>query len=197
MVAYPDVHHSKEVFKMAKVSGPLFSVEASGAYAGVIVFGKWKGRPVARKLVIPSNPQSAGQEAARNAVRTAGAAQKWVNANTQINSGMTLDDKAEIKVVTPGGYAWNGHLVDSMIGKGAVNMTASDAIFAGLSGPEQAAWDSAAAALNSLMPAVAQTVAGGGSGTPKSAGNVFLNYTYGIFVMGLVSIPGAVPPTYV
>ena len=51
---------------MAKVSGPLMSMDASGKFGGALVFSKWKGRNVVRQLVIPGNPNSAGQEAARN-----------------------------------------------------------------------------------------------------------------------------------
>jgi hypothetical protein len=181
---------------MAKVSGPLFSMEASGGFGGAIVFGKWKGRATVRQLVIPSNPRSAGQEDARNRMRTAGSAQKFVNANTQINQNLTLTDKAEIQAITPSGYAWNGFLVDSIVGAGALNITTSQAIWDGLSAAEQAAWDTAATAMTSLLASVPQTIAGGAQSIPKSNGNVFLNYTYALFVMGLAAIPAAVPPVY-
>ncbi len=127
----------------------------------------------------------------------AGQDQKWVNINVQIHPELALADKAEITAVTPNGFAWNGFLVDSVIGNGAVNMTAADVIWAALTGPEQAAWDAGADGLTAPMLAVAQTVAGGGAGTPKSSGNVFLNYEYALYVMGLVNIPTAVPPAYV
>jgi len=181
---------------MARVSGPLFSVSASGAYAGTLVFASWRGRQYVRELVTPSNPRTIGQETARNRMRVTGAAQRWVNANMQIHAGLTLTDKTEIVAVTPSQYAWNGYLVDQMIGTGGINMTAADAIWAGLSGAEQTAWDNAANGLTTLMPAVAQTIAGGAAGTPKSSGQVFLNYQYGLFVIGLVAIPTAVPPVY-
>lgn len=54
---------------MAIVSGPLLSLEASGKIAGAIVFSKWKGRPVVRQLVTPSNPQSAAQWGQRSMMR--------------------------------------------------------------------------------------------------------------------------------
>ncbi len=181
---------------MAKVTGPLFSVEASGAYAGVIVFAKWKGRQYVRQLVIPANPQSAGQETARNAMRVAGQAQKFVNANAQVHPELTLADELEIRAITPSGFAWNGFLVDNLIGSGAVNIVAADAIWAPL-GAAQATWDTAADGLTTPMLAVAQTVAGGGAGVAKTSGNVFLNYEYALYVMGLVNIPDAVPPAYV
>jgi len=50
---------------MAKVKGPLMSLEASGSIANTIVFSIWKGRPYVRQLVTPSNPSSAGQIAVR------------------------------------------------------------------------------------------------------------------------------------
>lgn len=182
---------------MAKVTGALFSMDASGGFAGQMVFSKWKGRAYARQLVIPANPRSAGQETARNSVRACGSAQKFVNANTQINANLTLADKAEITAVTPAGYAWNGFLVDSMIGAGNANMVASDAIWTGLAGVDQTAWDSAADGLTAPLLGVIQTVAGGALGTAKSSGQVFLNYIYALYVMGLHPIPGSVPPSYV
>jgi hypothetical protein len=46
---------------MVKVTGPCFSLDASGSIAGTVTFSKWKGRPYARQLVRPANPRSAGQ----------------------------------------------------------------------------------------------------------------------------------------
>lgn len=182
---------------MAKLTGPLFSMDASGSFAGAMVFSKWKGRNYARQLVIPSNPHSADQEAARNHVRTSGSAQKFVNVNTQINANLVVADKAEIQAVTPAGFAWNGFLVDSIVGAGQVNMTASDAIWAARTGGEKTAWNNAADALTAPLLGVGQTVAGGGAGTPKTSGNVFLNYIYGLYAIGIHPIPTATPPTYV
>lgn len=46
---------------MARVTGPLMSLDASGSIADTIVFSKWKGRNYVRQHAIPSNPRSAGQ----------------------------------------------------------------------------------------------------------------------------------------
>ncbi len=181
---------------MARVTGPLFSVEASGSYGGVVTFAKWKGRQYVRQLVIPANPHSAGQETARNAVRVAGAVQRQINLSTRVHAENTLRDKLEITAITPGGYAWNGFLVDNLSGTAHVNIIAADAIWAALAPAEKTAWDNAAAALVPPYLAVAQTVAGGAPGTAKTAGNVFLNHEYALFAMGLVNIPTAVPPVY-
>ena len=46
---------------MAKVTGPLYSVSASGKIADSMVFFGWKGLSVVRQWIIPANPQSADQ----------------------------------------------------------------------------------------------------------------------------------------
>jgi len=46
---------------MAKVTGPLFSLSASGKIADAMVFFGWKGINVVRSWVIPANPQTALQ----------------------------------------------------------------------------------------------------------------------------------------
>lgn len=46
---------------MAKVTGPLMSMSASGKLADAIVFFTWKGRNVVRQWLKPSNPQTSEQ----------------------------------------------------------------------------------------------------------------------------------------
>lgn len=46
---------------MAKVTGPLYSMSASGKLADAMVYFGWKGINVVRGWVKPSNPQSAAQ----------------------------------------------------------------------------------------------------------------------------------------
>ena len=50
---------------MAKLTGPLFSLGASGTIAKTITFGKWKGIPTARQRVVPSNPDTTDQQTQR------------------------------------------------------------------------------------------------------------------------------------
>ena len=50
---------------MARVTGPLMSIDASGSIAGAIVFSKWRGRNYVRRHAVPSNPRTPGQVAAR------------------------------------------------------------------------------------------------------------------------------------
>ncbi len=50
---------------MAKVVGPLMSLEARGKIGDALVAFVWKGRNVMRSWTIPSNPRSVGQTVAR------------------------------------------------------------------------------------------------------------------------------------
>lgn len=52
---------------MARVKGPLFSLEASGSVKKTIVYSKWKGRQYVRQHAIPLNPNSATQINVRKA----------------------------------------------------------------------------------------------------------------------------------
>ena len=51
---------------MAKPTGPLLSLGASGTLADTLVYSKWKGRPYVRRYVIPANPDTAEQQLTRN-----------------------------------------------------------------------------------------------------------------------------------
>lgn len=181
---------------MAKVSGPLMSMDASGKFGGAIVFSKWKGRNVVRQLVVPANPNSAGQESARNRTRVTGALQSWVNSTTMKADGETLTDKARIKAITPGGFAWNGFLTQTLIGSGGLTYADAIAAYAALTAPQKAAWEAATDDIVPVISDVYQTVEGGGAGTPITDGEVFFILQYGLSLLGLADAPGAVPPVY-
>jgi len=50
---------------MAKLSGPLFSIRATGALAKTLVYFNWKGLKVVRSWVSPANPKTAAQTTQR------------------------------------------------------------------------------------------------------------------------------------
>lgn len=181
---------------MAIVSGPLMSMTASGAFGGALVFGKWKGRPTVHQLVIPANPRSALQEASRNRIRAAGKAQRFSNMTIRKYPGQTLSDQIRITAITPAGYAWNGFLVDKMIGVGGLSYIAAQAAWTALAPAAKTAWDTSAAALDVPIPATYQTIVGGVAGVALTGGNVFFLYVYALFTMALVPVPGATPPVY-
>ena len=51
---------------MAKVTGPLMSMDARGQLGKTLVFLGWKGLKTVRSYVIPANPKTAGQTAQRS-----------------------------------------------------------------------------------------------------------------------------------
>jgi len=181
---------------MARVKGPLFSMEASGAYGGALVFAQRMGKPVVRKLVTPSNPNAASQETSRNRVRVFGAIQRFLNQTALVASGQTDTDKTRIGAVCPSGQRWNSYIVDQGVGSGGVNYTAAVAAWDLLDGTAQGAWDTAAGALTPAINTVKQTEAGGGEITPMEAGKVWFIAQYTLYLMGLAPVPGATPPTY-
>lgn len=181
---------------MAKVTGPLMSMDARGSMGGVLTFTNWKGRPVVRQLVTPANPKSANQETARNAIKVLGAGQHFAQLTALKRAGETLTDKQEMQALAPAGQAWNGFLVKSAIGAGQVTYDAASAAYALLTAPQKTAWVDAAVALVPAIPEVAQTAAGGVPAANMTAGEVFFHYSYGLYAAGAATIPGAVPPVY-
>jgi len=63
---------------MARVTGPLFSLDASGTVADAMTFSKWKGLNYVRLRVIPANPQTDSQVSQRDTL--AAATSTWKNA---------------------------------------------------------------------------------------------------------------------
>jgi len=55
---------------MARLTAPLFSLDASGSLAGAITFSRWKGINYARTRVIPANPNSVAQQEVRGVFST-------------------------------------------------------------------------------------------------------------------------------
>lgn len=61
---------------MARVTGPLMSMSASGTIANTLTFATTRGIPVVRSYAVPSNPNSFPQRVARAVMRYAG--EQWV-----------------------------------------------------------------------------------------------------------------------
>jgi hypothetical protein len=60
---------------MAKVTGPLLSLDASGSVASTITFSRWKGINYARQRVIPTYSNTFKQSAIRDLIKKA--TQAW------------------------------------------------------------------------------------------------------------------------
>ena len=94
---------------MAKVTGPLYSMSASGKIANAMVFFGWKGTNVVRQWLKPANPQSAGQGDARIIMGGTG---KAVGA---INTGSAFHQQLIDLGLIPGGQTKQSYLVKYII----------------------------------------------------------------------------------
>lgn len=94
---------------MAKVDGPLFSLEARGKIADAMVFFPWKGRHVVRQWLKPTNPQSVLQGYVRAALKAVG---KFIGHILCISKGSALDSLlyADATSSVDAGMNWNAWL---------------------------------------------------------------------------------------
>lgn len=69
---------------MAKVTGPLLSLDASGSVASTMVFARWKGINYVRQRVIPTYSNTAKQADIRELVKEA--SQAWQAETSPIDS---------------------------------------------------------------------------------------------------------------
>lgn len=80
---------------MAKLTGPLMSLDASGSVAGTLTFAKWKGRNYVRHLVKPANPKTPAQTAFRAMMKFLSQAWASINPSDQA-SWHTLAEQTKI-----------------------------------------------------------------------------------------------------
>lgn len=129
---------------MAKVSGPLMSLSASGSIADTITFSIWKGRPYVRELVIPSNPQTAGQAAVRSILGAIAKSAKAVLTSFKDGAGFGSAFFQTARAAAPSGITWA-----NFMGKEAyASDSAMRAAWAALSGTEQGYFTTAAATVS-------------------------------------------------
>jgi hypothetical protein len=118
---------------MAKVTGPLYSMSASGKIGNAMVHFAWKGINVVREWLIPSNPQSAAQGNIRTVIAGIGRAVGMVDV------GMQYDVNLRASVVLPDQQTKQSYLVQYIkdhyvAGSGATLTAAFAAILAELTG---------------------------------------------------------------
>lgn len=114
---------------MAKVTGPLMSIEASGQFAKSITFDK---RGFARGYTIPTNPRTENQQATRLAMKAAQTAAKHLNETARATLSAAL------------GYRWNANLLAEALGLELANWTASLAAYTALLAGDKSTVDAAA-----------------------------------------------------
>lgn len=112
---------------MAKLTGPLFSIDASGKIADALVYFPWKGRKVVRQWLKPTNPRDVDQKIQRQILASMGKSLKVIETP---KTGLVGGSKLYQMLVAdaPPGLIWNAHMV-----KAALQDLADDTAFAAFS----------------------------------------------------------------
>lgn len=127
---------------MAKVTGPLYSMSASGKLADAMVFFAWKGVNVVRGWVKPSNPMSAAQGDQRLVLGGTG------RAVGKIRPSFSFAQQLIDLGLVPGGQSKQSFLVKYIIDHYIYDSSTYAAMLAALTGhAEYDVWQSSADAL--------------------------------------------------
>ena len=174
---------------MAKVAGPLYSAEARGKIADIMVHFPWKGRACVRQWLKPTNPNSVSQVEVRSFIYFLAKGGMYFANNTTEKKGASTD-KILIKAVTPATQIWNAYLMKMAIGDNHADWDAAATAWSALTGTEITDWNAAAGTITPV-------IAAGTFGTHTiTAGENFFHFRYGLYKMGIDTVPGATPPTY-
>lgn len=99
---------------MAKVTGPLFSLDARGAIGKIMVHFPWKGRHVVRQWLKPTNPSDQDQKEVRQVLAAAGKNTKYVK--TPVTGLLGGSKMYQLLVAdAPATQIWNAHFVKNML----------------------------------------------------------------------------------
>ncbi len=126
---------------MAKVTGPLFSVSASGKIGDAIVFFPWKGRHVVRQWLKPANPKSADQGDIRLILGALGRACSPIHTTSAVAT--------DVRLYAAVGATWVSEIIKYMVDQVVNDGTAWDALVTEYEAHTSVLlFDSEAAALN-------------------------------------------------
>ena len=180
---------------MARVTGPLMSMEASGTIGKTLTFANWVGRQYVRRWTRPANPQTADQMDQRNAFSVIGVGVSQANKCLQVNDSTTKTDEQAFRDKTPSGMRWNGYIQKVLTGSGAAGYKAAKLAWGAIS--NKAAWENTAAGLTPPVQPAPQYQEGGASDVAATPGEVLFIMNYGLYLIGASSAaPTDTPPTY-
>jgi len=91
---------------MARLKGPLMSLQASGSLADTLVFADWKGIAYARSKVDPSNPNTAKQQTQRGYLKAAVTRFQDVNHSIGALGLAALNRAANYAASVMSGFNW-------------------------------------------------------------------------------------------
>lgn len=126
---------------MAKVTGPLFSISATGKLSNALVYFPWKGRHVVRQWLKPANPKSADQGDQRLICGALGRSVSPIHTTSAF--------AADVRLFMAVGATWVSEMVKYMIDNVINDGTAWDALYTEYSThTAKTDWDTEAAGIN-------------------------------------------------
>lgn len=102
---------------MAKLRGPLMSMDARGQFGKMTVYGGWKGLKTARSYVVPANPKSTKQVAQRGKMTTAVADYKAAQVNDLDKAAFNVAASLEATPMSGFNYVTKQHIAAAIAGK--------------------------------------------------------------------------------
>lgn len=126
---------------MAKVVGPLFSLEARGALGEALVYFPWKGTNAVRQWTKPTNPRDIDQQIVRQKLSLAGKNVKFcLQTQTDLVNGSGMYQA--LKEDAPATLPWNAHFVKNIMNriKADADFTADSAALFAVSETELTTW---------------------------------------------------------
>ena len=122
---------------MAKVTGPLYSMSASGTIGKAMVHFGWKGKNVVREWLIPKNLKSADQGDVRIVFGGLGQSSRCAGLADSTHTDSPF--AADAKLCNPSNQTWVSYLVQYLTKTYMTDATAYEAIYTAFEGHAQKA----------------------------------------------------------
>ena len=126
---------------MAKTTGPLLSISASGTVANTLTYVASRGQNIVRALVTPANPQTIGQSMARIVLVASGAMTSRMNLN-QVGSADAdaQNPKEYFTALRVAPQTWNSEFGRRAFPDGRTTFESDQDAWAGLDQAQMDAW---------------------------------------------------------
>lgn len=129
---------------MAKVTGPLMSLDASGTVGKTATFSKWKGRNYVRLRVTPQNPQTEEQATSRTYLGAIGQALSSILTRAKDMTHVGSAFWAAAVSFAPAGQSWISFASRTILGTNFGNIAAVVTAYTALSSPNKGIYTTAA-----------------------------------------------------
>lgn len=172
---------------MAKVTGPLMSLDASGTVGKTTVFSKWKGRNYVRLRVTPMNPQTEDQATSRTYMGALGQALSSILTRAKDSLHVGSQFWADAVSYAPAGQSWISFATRTILGTNFGSFSTAIAAYVALSSTPKGKYDAHAATLGLSTFSLSY-----GSATPIAAGaQLYCIYKFAIEQLGYVPSAGS------